>query len=62
MSHYKGETGVSTSIERLTDKQKRDLRAYKEKNRYKPLAPAPAKKGGLFRKHGQGGKFQSENT
>lgn len=26
------------------------------------LAPAPYKQSGMFRKHGQDGKFQSENT
>lgn len=59
MTHYKGETGVSTNIEPLTAKQKRDLLAYKKANKYKPLAPAPIKPSGLFRKHGSGNKFDT---
>lgn len=62
MGHLKGETGTSTNIERLTDKQKRDLKRYKEENRHKDIAPAPIKPPKMFRKHGSGEIFSHKNT
>ena len=32
------------------------------RKKYKPLKPAPISPSGLFRKHGSGQKFRSENT